>query len=146
MVEECFVCCEPGGHKRCSCNTVVHDTCLLRMMATVPSHNGECPVCRQKYLCVTVRQRKRCKLHLSFYVFAALYGVLSLEILGVLLILYHIGNEGPTVWIYVGGSVAACQMLATLSLHYFHLINTNRCCCWQVTTSHVQRIEMATRV
>lgn len=144
MTEECFICCEPGGQKRCKCNTVVHDQCLFRMIATVPSHNGKCAVCKQNYFSVSVKQTKECKMLFSFYVFVALYCLLGLELFAVFMTMNHVQKYGNNVvWLYVEITVAICHILFTLSLHYFHLMNTNKCCCCFVARSHIQMLEMA---
>ena len=57
-VEECFVCLEAGGRRRCKCNTQIHDACLARLISSVPSHRGVCAVCKEQYTGVRLTTRK----------------------------------------------------------------------------------------
>ena len=50
-MDECIICCSsaPPLFKVCKCNTVIHKTCLTRMINEVESHKTECAICKTPY-------------------------------------------------------------------------------------------------
>lgn len=123
--DACFVCFESGGSKRCRCNTIVHDHCLVRLIDSVPSHTSACAVCKAPYAGVTVVADRRCSLvPASCCVFTSVYVGIVLVAFATCIMLFY----GRYAWCALFGAMLPMSLASTWWLHHIHRLEQGTCC------------------
>lgn len=69
-MEECVICCAstPPLYRVCICNTVVHESCIVKVVNEVPSHKKGCPICQRPYVFNTCTITERYKINISWMI------------------------------------------------------------------------------
>lgn len=138
-MSECIVCLQPGGNKRCRCNTTVHDTCLNRMMQSVPSHNGTCAVCKQAYSNVELRHYSKytCTTLRALLVFVVLYAGVCLQVFSLLVWVVQIDRVYAQILVLICTASLISYMTIVVFVHVHHAREMRfACCCARVHQSH----------
>lgn len=140
--DECFVCLERGGQRRCRCALSVHDECLQRLMDKVPAHNGSCTVCHAQYTDVEATTHRACVILESFRVFTVPYFVLGAHTLLLVLIFMTTSLHREYAWIVL---VACCmEGISFFSVVVLHVVHRQRlgslCCCQQLAINRFRSI------
>ena len=129
--DECFVCLERGGQRRCQCALSVHDECLQRLMDKVPAHNGNCTVCHARYTDVEATTHRACIILNSFRVFTVPYFVLGAHTLLLVLILTTRAYRDHAWVVLVVFCMEGISFFSVVVLHVTHRQRLGSLCCCQ---------------
>lgn len=130
---ECFVCtgaAPPVLRGVCACNTVVHERCLLAVMARVPAHRDKCPVCQVAY-----RIRRRSVRRLTWADVQLSPIVIRLTWVGLLMVCggFVVIGVSPQRDAHIGRLILVGVAVSALCLVVvWHWYETRRVCCWSV--------------
>ena len=88
---ECFICLQGTGTllQPCQCNSYVHAECLMRLVQTVPSHAGGCPICKTSYEGIVMRETLRCVMIRNAWIIFLFYAIVLSMCIGYTILLYE---------------------------------------------------------
>lgn len=128
---ECFVCFGTKNVLRvCKCNMGVHVECLRKVVERVPSHNGRCAVCKERYPCVVARSVNECQVRQPLL--CLLYGSVLVACGMYLWLIFVLKELWFTVFILSLYAMLFCLLIPLA--HYRLYRQTGYVCCCALVT------------